>query len=237
MRAATRLASFSRSVLRVGFEPRLLDGPPSQFGASGAIAAAVGARSEALLGLRKLSISAWAPLGLAKAAVQQPGSVLAVLEGRSLRLAVARGFQSGMGSFADAAAARPSTRIAVGEQVPQGVQYKVIGRLELGKPYQVVAKDLFAVVEVGPHQFKVTTDDLIYVEKLGDVDINDKARQPNRRPHPISILCKQCGPLRERASGFLGGIQRLCWLSYSLLFLRRSFSARCLCSERRRRPR
>ena len=33
---------------------------------------------------------------------------------------------------------------------------------------------MFAVVNVGPTQFKVSPDDLIYAEKLRNVDVNDK---------------------------------------------------------------
>ena len=57
---------------------------------------------------------------------------------------------------------------------PSHSQYRPIGRVE--GPYTIQPKDIFAVVEVGPHQFKVTVDDLIYVEKLGELDVNDKAR-------------------------------------------------------------
>ena len=53
--------------------------------------------------------------------------------------------------------------------------YRQIGRVE--GPYTIAPKDVFAVVEVGSHQFKVTVDDLIYVEKLGMLDVNDKARE------------------------------------------------------------
>lgn len=35
-------------------------------------------------------------------------------------------------------------------------------------------KPIFAVVEVGPTQFKVSADDLIYAEKLSGVDVNDR---------------------------------------------------------------
>lgn len=56
--------------------------------------------------------------------------------------------------------------------LPDREEYKVVGRL--GEAYQVPPKPVFAVVEVGSHQFKVTPDDLIYTEKLGDAEVNDK---------------------------------------------------------------
>lgn len=51
-------------------------------------------------------------------------------------------------------------------------EYKVVGRILEG--YPTPSKSVFAVVEVGSHQYKVTPDDLIYTEKLFDVEINDK---------------------------------------------------------------
>ena len=39
---------------------------------------------------------------------------------------------------------------------------------------QVQRKAVFAVVEAGPTQFKVSPDDLIYTEKLVDMAVNDK---------------------------------------------------------------
>ncbi|XP_071932258.1 uncharacterized protein [Coffea arabica] len=55
------------------------------------------------------------------------------------------------------------------------IGYKVIGPLEesdrVFKPYEPV----FAVVQVGSHQFKVSNGDSIFVEKLKYCDVNDKA--------------------------------------------------------------
>ncbi|XP_027100999.2 large ribosomal subunit protein bL21m isoform X1 [Coffea arabica] len=54
------------------------------------------------------------------------------------------------------------------------IGYKVIGLLEesdrVFKPYEPV----FAVVQVGSHQFKVSNGDSIFVEKLKYCDVNDK---------------------------------------------------------------
>jgi len=42
----------------------------------------------------------------------------------------------------------------------------------------VPRSDVFAVVQAGPHQFKVACDDLIYVEKLRGADVHDKVELP-----------------------------------------------------------
>jgi large subunit ribosomal protein L21 len=42
------------------------------------------------------------------------------------------------------------------------------------KRYSVLPKRVFAVVEVGGTQYKVTPNDVIVVEKLAGVDVNDK---------------------------------------------------------------
>jgi hypothetical protein len=49
-------------------------------------------------------------------------------------------------------------------------------RLDEGvaEQYTVQPKAVFAVVEVGGTQYKVTPGDVIIVEKLADVDVNDK---------------------------------------------------------------
>ena len=52
--------------------------------------------------------------------------------------------------------------------------YTRVGRVE--GPFAVPPQDVFAVVQAGSYQFKVTLDDLITVEKVKGVDINDKAR-------------------------------------------------------------
>ena len=57
-------------------------------------------------------------------------------------------------------------------QQPTSAQYNYTGRV--AEPYAVASKPVFAVVEIGPTQFKVTPDDLVYSEKLKDVDVGDK---------------------------------------------------------------
>ena len=51
-------------------------------------------------------------------------------------------------------------------------QYSYSGRLT--EQYHVNRKPVFAVVELGPTQFKVTPDDLVYSEKLTGMDIGDQ---------------------------------------------------------------
>jgi hypothetical protein len=55
--------------------------------------------------------------------------------------------------------------------VPEPVHYQRIGRIT--GPYSIKPQLAFAVVQLGPNQFKVTADDVIFVHKLKDVDIND----------------------------------------------------------------
>ena len=62
--------------------------------------------------------------------------------------------------------------------------YTRVGRVE--GPFTVPPRDVFAVVQAGSYQFKVTLDDLITVEKVKGVDINDKARV-----HARSVACVQ----------------------------------------------
>ena len=51
-------------------------------------------------------------------------------------------------------------------------QYTNSGRVE--EAYTLERTPVFAVVEVGPTQHKVSVDDLVFAEKLKGVDINDK---------------------------------------------------------------
>ena len=55
---------------------------------------------------------------------------------------------------------------------PPEEQYSFIARTT--GPYSVKRKAVFAVVELGPTQFKVAPDDLVYSEKLNGVDVGDK---------------------------------------------------------------
>ena len=75
---------------------------------------------------------------------------------------------------ASATAPRPleaSPSIQTDQQQP-AEQYSYTGRI--AEPYVVKPKPVFAVVEIGPTQFKVTPDDLVYSEKLKNVDVGDK---------------------------------------------------------------
>ena len=71
------------------------------------------------------------------------------------------------------ASALPSGAPAAAAEAPPPF-YAPAGRVEA--PYKLQPRDVFAVVQAGTHQFKVTIDDLIYVEKLSGVDVNDKVR-------------------------------------------------------------
>lgn len=51
-------------------------------------------------------------------------------------------------------------------------QYSYSGTIT--EQYDVKRKPVFAVVELGPTQFKVTPDDLVYSEKLKGVDVGDE---------------------------------------------------------------
>lgn len=51
-------------------------------------------------------------------------------------------------------------------------QYSFLARTT--KSYSVRRKLVFAVVELGPTQFKVTPDDIVYSERLKGVDVGDK---------------------------------------------------------------
>ncbi|KAK9811176.1 hypothetical protein WJX73_008472 [Symbiochloris irregularis] len=51
-------------------------------------------------------------------------------------------------------------------------QYSKAGRVD--GPYTLKRTPVFAVVEIGPTQYKVSADDLVYAEKLKGVTVNDK---------------------------------------------------------------
>ncbi|KAK9908800.1 hypothetical protein WJX75_003070 [Coccomyxa subellipsoidea] len=62
--------------------------------------------------------------------------------------------------------------VAAKQDWPQ--QVARIGKV-LG-PYEVPRKPVFAVVELGPTQFKVSPGDIVVSEKIRDVDVNDKVK-------------------------------------------------------------
>ncbi|GMH45885.1 hypothetical protein BSKO_13848 [Bryopsis sp. KO-2023] len=62
-------------------------------------------------------------------------------------------------------------RPAVLSQFPE---LEKVGVIKSG--YSVQPQLKFAVIQLGAHQFKVTTDDVIYIEKIKGVDVMDKVR-------------------------------------------------------------
>ena len=69
-----------------------------------------------------------------------------------------------------------SERFSTSAGTPQSVEnipaYSPAGRVT--GPFSVPRQPVFAVVELGPTQYKVTPDDLVYTEKLRGVDVNEK---------------------------------------------------------------
>ncbi|EFN51459.1 hypothetical protein CHLNCDRAFT_140197 [Chlorella variabilis] len=57
-------------------------------------------------------------------------------------------------------------------EAPPDVYVRLDERVQ--QQYSVPARSVFAVVEVGGTQYKVAPNDVIVVEKLADVDVNDK---------------------------------------------------------------
>ena len=79
---------------------------------------------------------------------------------------------------ADRLISQLSSRLSSGantvEAAEKPPQYVKSGRLDARHfPHRL---PVFAVVEVGPTQYKVSADDLIYAEKLKDVDVNDTVK-------------------------------------------------------------
>ncbi|XP_068658772.1 LOW QUALITY PROTEIN: large ribosomal subunit protein bL21m-like [Aristolochia californica] len=60
------------------------------------------------------------------------------------------------------------------EQEAEAIGYKVIGRFDPSERLFKKWEPVFAVVQIGSHQFKVTNGDAIYTEKLKYCDVNDK---------------------------------------------------------------
>lgn len=81
-----------------------------------------------------------------------------------------RGVAGQRQGFAAAAAAEPAA--ALGHLDPPDVYVRL--DQPITEQYRVPTKRVFAVVEVGGTQYKVTPNDTIVVEKLGDVDVNDR---------------------------------------------------------------
>jgi ribosomal protein L21 len=103
------------------------------------------------------------------------------------------------GASPAAAPAASAAPIAVPEP------WRLVGRVE--KPFPPQSRDVFAVVQAGPHQFKVTLDDLIYVEKMHGVDINDKARPRSTPP------TKRCATRRAACANPRTAVLHRLWRS------------------------
>lgn len=78
--------------------------------------------------------------------------------------------------FAAAAAAAAAAAEPAAAATAQPALPEVYVRLDqpVTEQYSVQPKRVFAVVEVGGTQYKVTPNDTIVVEKLGGVDVNDR---------------------------------------------------------------
>lgn len=113
------------------------------------------------------------PVAQALASVQLPAS-FPVLGSRSCRpfAASAQTPQAGASSRSVSKDAGPHLIESPQQQntIPAD-QYSYSGRLT--EHYNVQRKPVFAVVELGPTQFKVTPDDLVYSEKL-HMDVGDQ---------------------------------------------------------------
>jgi len=158
--AMRRAAGLAKALARAGAAGRTLSAawPPAA-----APCAALACLGPAAAAQRALHAGAplLPPAAAAAAADSRPGSQAG---SRSLRTSGA------------AAAAQPAAHAPIAVPEP----WRLVGRVD--KPFAAQSRDIFAVVQAGPHQFKVTVDDLIYVEKMHGVDINDKARTHALRP-------------------------------------------------------
>lgn len=118
----------------------------------------------------RAATGAAAPLACGGPLPGAPKPLVSLRDYRSLRAFAASGaVQSGEGAHAAAAGGAGG-----GDDL---LLPPVYSRLEGGGvagAYTVARKAVFAVVEVGGTQYKVTPDDVIVTEKLGGVDVNDR---------------------------------------------------------------
>ena len=70
---------------------------------------------------------------------------------------------------ASATSVRQASKLPEQSKTPA---YSPVGRIS--GPYLVPRQPVFAIVELGPTQYKVSPDDLVYTEKLKGVDVNEK---------------------------------------------------------------
>jgi hypothetical protein len=104
-------------------------------------------------------------------------------------------------SAAASSAAPDAAAAAAAPDASEPAPWRLVGRVD--KPFTLKPKDSFAVVQAGPHQFKVTIDDLIYVEKMKGVDINDKARAAASLQAPPAGHWAQCMRTQNPAAACL----------------------------------
>lgn len=75
---------------------------------------------------------------------------------------------------------RQGARRLAGEGSGRDGTWRVTGKLPASEaPVHPSQGGVFAVVEVGPHQHKVSPDDVIVAEKLKGADVNDIVELPN----------------------------------------------------------
>jgi hypothetical protein len=118
--------------------------------------------------------SAAACRGLAAAALRPLPAAASLLPRAAAAAAASRPSLPSASRLLGTAAPAPAAASAGAPAAEEPAPWRLVGRVD--KPFTLQPKDAFAVVQAGPHQFKVTVDDLIYVEKMHGVDINDKAR-------------------------------------------------------------
>lgn len=120
-------------------------------------------------------IKCYCPSLIHTAFVSQPTSSWQhPLESRSFVASTCCWQANSASALASATSARPKEALpsTQTDQQQPAEQYSYTGRI--AEPYVVKPKPVFAVVEIGPTQFKVTPDDLVYSEKLKNLDVGDK---------------------------------------------------------------
>jgi len=88
------------------------------------------------------------------------------------------------------------------EALDNGLVFHVMGKIPI-LSYLVPPKEVFAVVQIGAHQHKVTTDDVIFIEKLKNADVNDKLLFPQ-----VLLLGSRSATVVGRPAGAAGVCDR-----------------------------
>ncbi|KAK1324867.1 hypothetical protein QJS10_CPA01g01966 [Acorus calamus] len=78
------------------------------------------------------------------------------------------------GEVSGAADGFPDRRRLMREAAATEIGYKVVGPLDPSEQPFVPYEPVFAVVQIGSHQFKVSNGDAIYTERLKFCEVNDK---------------------------------------------------------------